>query len=134
MALYNRSSGGRAELVATLVNALAHHGLAVDPSVAVEHIENLAHGGEHERWLKSQIDRITAELGSLGGESRPVTARLLVTTPQGGVVHRSAFNVSRWQPALKAAGIPAGRENGQHALRHYYASALLAPGGWTSGR
>ena len=67
MALYTRSSGGRAELVATLVNALAHHGLAVDPSVAVEHIENLAHGGEHERWLKSQIDRITAELGSLGG-------------------------------------------------------------------
>src|SRR6266436_2722451 len=50
-------------------------------------------------------------------EGRPVTARLLVTTPQGGAVHRSAFNVSRWQPALKAAGIPAGRENGQHALR-----------------
>ncbi len=61
-------------------------------------------------------------------EGRPVTARLLVTTPQGGAVHRSAFNVSRWQPALKAAGISAGRENGQHALRHYYASALLARG------
>ena len=46
MALYNRSSGGRAELVATLLNALAHHGLSVDPSVAVEHIENLANGGD----------------------------------------------------------------------------------------
>jgi hypothetical protein len=61
-ALYTRYTGGRAELVATLVNALAHHGLAVDPSVAVKHIENLARGGEHERWLQSQIDRITAEL------------------------------------------------------------------------
>ena len=59
---------------------------------------------------------------------KPVTARLLVTTPQGRAVHRSNFNVSRWQPALKAAGIPAGRANGQHALRHYYASVLLARG------
>ena len=62
-ALYTRFTGGRAELVATLVNALAHHGLAIDPSDAVEHIVNLAHGGEHERWLQSQIDRVTAELG-----------------------------------------------------------------------
>jgi integrase len=43
-------------------------------------------------------------------------------------VHGSNFNVNAWQPALKAAGVPAGRENGQHALRHYYASALLARG------
>jgi integrase len=61
-------------------------------------------------------------------DGEPITARLLVITPQGGAVHRSAFNISRWQAALKAAGIPAGRENGQHALRHYYASALLARG------
>jgi integrase len=45
-------------------------------------------------------------------DGKPVTARLLVSTPQGGAVHRSAFNVSRWQAALAAAGIPAGRENG----------------------
>ena len=63
MALVTQASGGRAELVATLVNALAHHGLAVDTSVAVEHIQNLGRG-ESERWLQSQIDRITAELGS----------------------------------------------------------------------
>lgn len=61
-------------------------------------------------------------------EGRPVTARLLVSTPQGGAVHRSAFNISRWQAALAAAGIPARRTNGQHALQHYYASALLARG------
>jgi len=61
-------------------------------------------------------------------DGKPVTAQLLVTTTQGGAVHRSSFNISRWQAALKAAGIPAGRENGQHALRHYYASALLARG------
>jgi hypothetical protein len=64
MALATRASGGRAELVATLVNALAHHGLAVDPSVAADHILNLGQG-ESQRWLQSQIDRITAELGSL---------------------------------------------------------------------
>jgi integrase len=61
-------------------------------------------------------------------EGRPQAARLLVTTPQGRPVHRSNFNISYWQPALRAAGIAAGRENGMHALRHYYASALLARG------
>jgi integrase len=59
---------------------------------------------------------------------KPVTVRLLVTTPQGAAVHRSNFNVGSWQPALRAAGIPAGRANGQHALRHYFASACLANG------
>jgi integrase len=61
-------------------------------------------------------------------DGKPVTARLLVTTPRGAAVHRSNFNVGSWQPALRAAGIPAGRTNGQHALRHYFASACLANG------
>jgi integrase len=66
-------------------------------------------------------------------EGRPVTARLLVITPQGRAVHRSAFNISRWQAALAAAGIPAARENGQHALRHYYASAPAGARGGHQG-
>ena len=61
MVLLTRTSGGRAELVATLVNALAHHGLAVDPEVAAEHIQNLDQD-ESRRWLQGQIERITAEL------------------------------------------------------------------------
>lgn len=78
--------------------------------------------------LAAAYPPVPVELPWKTPEGRPATARLLVTTPQGRAVHRSAFNVSRWQPALKAAGIPAGRENGQHALRHYDASALLARG------
>jgi integrase len=53
---------------------------------------------------------------------------LLFTTAKGAAVHRSNFNASGWQPALRAAGIPATRENGMHALRHYFASACLADG------
>ena len=35
---------------------------------------------------------------------------------------------SAWQPALRAAGIPADCENGMHAARHYLASTCLADG------
>ncbi len=57
------------ELVATIVNALAHHGLAVDPDLAAKHVQNLVSGtpinrGESQRWLQEQIDHITDELGS----------------------------------------------------------------------
>ena len=33
-----------------------------------------------------------------------------------------------WKPALDAAGVPATRANGMHALRHTYASVLLEDG------
>ena len=57
------------ELVATIVNALAHHGLAVDPDLAARHVQNLVsdmpvNRGESQSWLQEQIDHITAELGS----------------------------------------------------------------------
>ena len=53
-------------IIATLVNALSHHGLAADPNAAAEHVLN-APGlvPESEQWLRQQIDRITAELQSL---------------------------------------------------------------------
>jgi integrase len=59
---------------------------------------------------------------------KPVTVALLFTTPQGAALHRSNFNASAWQPALRAAGIPADRENGMHAARQYFASTCLADG------
>jgi hypothetical protein len=37
-------------------------------------------------------------------------------------------NAVAWQPALRGARVPQNRENGMHALRHYYASVLLARG------
>jgi hypothetical protein len=67
MPLY--ASGSRApELVATLVNALAHHQSAVDPQLAATHIATIMKGGESGdyrqsvQWLKEQIGQITAEL------------------------------------------------------------------------
>jgi hypothetical protein len=53
-------------IIATLVNALAHHGLAADPGVAAEHVASVLNAPglapESEQWLRQQIDRITAEL------------------------------------------------------------------------
>lgn len=67
MALQARSAAP--ELVATIVNALAHHGLEVDPQEAAMHVQNLVSNmpvdrGESQRWLQGQIDRINAELGT----------------------------------------------------------------------
>ena len=66
MALVSRSAAP--ELVATVMNALAHHGLGVDPDVVALHLQNLVaatpvNRGASESWLREQIDRITAELG-----------------------------------------------------------------------
>ncbi|MGG7574246.1 tyrosine-type recombinase/integrase [Streptomyces sirii] len=68
-----------------------------------------------------------------------VTKRLLFTrTDGGGAVRRTDFNTRVWKPALVTAGvIPeprpgerhlSAREDGMHALRHFYASVLLDAG------
>jgi integrase len=61
-------------------------------------------------------------------EGRATTVKLMVTTRESKAVHRGYFNARVWKPALRRAGVPAGRENGTHALRHFYASALLDGG------
>jgi integrase len=71
-------------------------------------------------------------------EGPKVSARLIFTAEQGGLVWRSNFNRKEWKPALAAAGLIAeadddgnyesAREHGMHALRHFYASALLDAG------
>jgi hypothetical protein len=57
-------------IIATLVNALTHHGLAADPNAAAEHVAAVLNAPglapESEQWLRQQIDRITAALESLG--------------------------------------------------------------------
>lgn len=58
----------------------------------------------------------------------PITVGLVVTTREGGAVNRNTFNAHTWHPALRKVGVPPGRENGCHALRHFYASALLDAG------
>jgi integrase len=54
-----------------------------------------------------------------------VTAALMFTTAAGQVVNPSTFNTVAWRPARGRAGLA---EGGMHALRHYYASVLLAGG------
>lgn len=71
-------------------------------------------------------------------EGPKVTARLIFTAEQGGLVRSSNFNRKEWKPALAVAGLipeadedgkyESAREHGMHALRHFYASALLDAG------
>jgi hypothetical protein len=54
-----------AELIATIVNSLVHHQSAVAVDQAVAHVAAVVRGdmgGESERWLEAQIERITHEL------------------------------------------------------------------------
>jgi integrase len=44
---------------------------------------------------------------------------------EGVPMDRNNFNRGSWWPAALAAGFPKERQNGMHALRHYYASVLL---------
>jgi integrase len=63
---------------------------------------------------------------SVGGQ--PVAVRLLLSTRERGAVERNYFNAKVWKPALVQAGVEPTRENGTHALRHFYASVLLDAG------
>lgn len=50
-------------VLATVVNALAHHSLGVDPDVAAEHLKNLKFA-EGRGWLIEQLDLITDQLNT----------------------------------------------------------------------
>ncbi|WP_030587783.1 site-specific integrase [Streptomyces globisporus] len=58
----------------------------------------------------------------------PVTAALIFRSSEGHALNRNKFNDRQWRPALRAAGVAEGRDNGMHALRHFYASVLLDAG------
>lgn len=57
-----------------------------------------------------------------------VSVPLVVSTRENTVITRGYFNSSLWKPAVRAAGLKGGREDGMHALRHWYASVLLDGG------
>jgi integrase len=59
---------------------------------------------------------------------KPAEAVLLFRTPAGAAINRQTFAPHTWATARKRAQIPGGRENGMHALRHYFASVVLAGG------
>ncbi|TVR17675.1 MAG: site-specific integrase, partial [Nitriliruptor sp.] len=62
----------------------------------------------------------------LGGEPR--TASLVFSTRERGPIDRNHYNPYVWKPSLREAGVEPTRANGMHALRHYFASALLDGG------
>lgn len=90
----------------------------VSPSV-------LAEVQEHERRFPS----VPVTLPWKEPDGAPVTVRLLVTREGGRLYTGDSFNKRIWIPAFRAAGVEyRNRADGMHALRHFYASVLLAQG------
>ena len=58
----------------------------------------------------------------------PVTVSLLLSSRERKALNRTHFNQYVWKHALGAAGLEPSRDNGMHALRHFYASVLLDAG------
>jgi hypothetical protein len=58
MALVSRGAELSPELTATLVNALAHHGLGVRPLVSMQRLRS-----DREPWLRQQIEEVNRRLG-----------------------------------------------------------------------
>lgn len=60
---------------------------------------------------------------------KPVTIGLLVTGNEGRLYTGDSFHKVVWQGAFRATGLEyRKRADGMHALRHFYASTLLAQG------
>jgi integrase len=57
-------------------------------------------------------------------DGKPATVKLLFTTMEGRAITQTPFTQKHWHPALHRAGLAVKRQNGFHALRHYFASAL----------
>lgn len=53
---------------------------------------------------------------------------LVFTSRETKPLNRNHINRYIWRPALAASGVDPGRGNGMHALRHFYASALIDAG------
>lgn len=59
----------------------------------------------------------------------PVTANLLMVRDDGNAQSGDLFNKVVWVPAFKQAGLTyTKRQDGMHAMRHFYASTLLTQG------
>jgi integrase len=62
-------------------------------------------------------------------DGKPVTVQLLVTGDGNRVYTGDLFSKVVWRGAFRAAGVEyRSRADGMHALRHFYASTLLAHG------
>jgi hypothetical protein len=79
-----------------------------------------------------RYDAVVADDGhrATGSEpGDPVTVKLIMMDAEGRAWWRQTFNSEMWQPALERAEVEnPTRADGTHALRHYFASALLDGG------
>lgn len=78
---------------------------------------------EHMRRFPPQ--KVTLPWKTPDGD--PVTARVFFPHPAGRALHPDRMN-DAWRPALVRCGMVPCRDNGMHALRHYFASVLLTEG------
>jgi len=77
---------------------------------------------------QAQYQSVPVSLPWRDVDGKHVKTPLLLTNLKGGALHRGYFNACIWRKALERAGVETSRENGRHALRHYYASVLLDAG------
>lgn len=82
-------------------------------------------GKEREVPLADAVGYVLAEHLR---QFRPGPGGLIFTSREHKPLNRNYFNARVWKPALRAAGVDPTRDNGMHALRHYYASVLLEDG------
>lgn len=61
-------------------------------------------------------------------ERHPAVDGVLFTSRESKLANRNFYNRHVWKPALRSAGVEPSRENGMHALRHFYASVQLEAG------
>jgi integrase len=97
--------------------------------------------GEVARVLKAHMKRFPpaeVTLPWISPDGPLVTKTLIFTTGEAKPLRRNDFNRNVWKPALVGAGVlpkpepglraRSSREDGMHALRHFYASVLLDAG------
>jgi integrase len=84
------------------------------------------------RVMKAYFDLVSPLWITLPWEDpvrgEPTRVRLVFTTPRRNAINRSTFNDNAWRPAVIEAGLVPTRSTGMHALRHFFASALLDAG------
>lgn len=70
---------------------------------------------------------VTLPWGAPQADSK-ASAGLILTTRERSALNRNYFNTRLWRPGQAVVGIEQSRDNGMHALRHWYASVLLDAG------
>jgi len=81
-------------------------------------------------WVANELAAHIARHSPLPGDRRdgPDLGALLFYGRERKPLNRNYINAFVWRPALAVAGVPGGRENGMHALRHACASTWLERG------